>query len=101
MENNLMDKNWQEYDPKWLLELAQQQIPNEIQVIESLKKCTSCFQRSKAYIYFVDGSNPNQKDAAWQFDRNVILEDKKLGTIILDVLEGNKVGGVEFLKYLR
>jgi hypothetical protein len=30
-----------------------------------------------------------------------MLEDKKYGTIVLDVLKDDKIGGVEFLKYVK
>lgn len=96
-----MSKRWEPYNPQWLVELTQQQMPEEKEVIDSLGRCTSCLKSSRAYIYFVDGSNPNQKGSAWQFQRNIRLEDKKFGTIILDILKGNEVGGIEFLKYLK
>ena len=36
-----------------------------------------------------------------EFEENITLEDKKNGTIILDVLKGNKIGGIKFLKFLK
>jgi hypothetical protein len=37
----------------------------------------------------------------WQFDHNVILTDETEGTLVLDILKGNRVGGIEFLKRLK
>ena len=88
------------YDPSWLIKIAKEQIPEETEIIESMNKCTSGFWESRAYIYFVDRQNANEEGSEWQFDRNIMLTDKKKGEIILDILIGNKIGGIEFLKYL-
>jgi hypothetical protein len=36
----------------------------------------------------------------WQFDENIILEDLERGDLVLDILTGQRVGGVEFLAEL-
>jgi hypothetical protein len=33
----------------------------------------------------------------WQFEENIILEDPERGDLVLDILKGQRVGGVEFL----
>jgi hypothetical protein len=94
-------KKWEKYNPDWLVQLAIDQIPESIEIIESLRSTKKASQDSQAYIYFVDGTNPNQSDSEWQFEENVILEDKKLGTIELKILKNNQVGGIEFLKCIK
>ena len=91
---------WETYDAEWLIKIAEEQIPEEIEIINSLKSIKKGSWESRAYIYFVDPSNPNEPGSKWQFNENICLKDKKKGEVILDILEGNVVGGVEFLKYL-
>lgn len=95
-----MNKKWKIYNPDWIVEIAEEQISERLEIIEGLKNCTKAKRESRAYIYFVNGKNPNQENSEWQFKENIILEDKKEGTIILDILKGDIIGGVEFLKYL-
>lgn len=96
-----MNKKWETYNPQWIVDIAEEQIPDKTEIITALSKCVKAKSESKAYIYFVNGDNPNEPNSEWQFQENITLEDKKNGTIILDVLKGNKIGGVEFLKYLK
>ena len=95
-----MKIKWEAYDPDWLVQLAKEEIPEELLIIENLKKCTSCFKESKAYYYFVESKNPNHPNDNWQFDRNVMLHSKKKGIIILDILKEDQIGGIEFLSRL-
>ncbi len=95
-----MNKKWEPYNSQWLVDIAQKHIPDEPEIIAALSKCVKARVESKAYIYFVDPDNANQSNSEWQFEKNIVLEDKKHGTIVLDVLKGNKIGGVEFLKFL-
>lgn len=96
-----MNKKWETYNPEWLVDLAKEQIPDKPKIISALSNCVKAKRESRAYIYFVSGDNPNQPNSEWQFEENILLEDKKIGTIVLDVLKGNKIGGIELLKYLK
>lgn len=91
---------WENYNPDWLVEAAQEQIPEEKVIIHNLKKCIMCFKESKAYHYFILPKNPNEPNSDWQFDENILLRDTKHGDIVLDILKGKVIGGIEFLKYL-
>ena len=93
----MADGNWDPFDPTWLVHLAEANRPGERQIAQSLAQCRRCCQRSVAYWYFVDASNPNRPGSEWQFDRNVLLEDRELGRLVLDVLKDGRIGGVEFL----
>ena len=95
-----MNKKWEAYNPQWIVDIAKEQIPDKTEIITALSKCLKAKSESKAYIYFANGDNPNGPNSEWQFQENITLEDKKNGTIVIDVLKGNKIGGVEFLKYL-
>jgi len=95
-----MKVKWEKYNPDWLIEEAKKQIPEEVDIIKNLQRCTSCLKESKAYYYFVFSENPNESGSNWQFDGNIMLHDTIHGDIVLDILKGKTIGGIEFLKYL-
>ena len=92
--------NWAPDDPSLTRSLATKQLPGETWLPKALAACRRCRWESRAYAYFVDGSNPNQQGSDWQFVKNLRLSDPKEGAIILDVLVGNRIGGVEFVDRL-
>jgi hypothetical protein len=77
---------WRPYDPTWLVALAKVQTP---ELAEALARCTQAQEECPAYFLFVD-------PATWSFDRNVILDDRREGELVLDVMTDDRVGGVEF-----
>lgn len=83
------------YDPAWLVELARAQHPDRPALAEALARCTRAVEESRAYLRFVQADAP-----AWRFRENVRLHHPREGTLVLDVLEGGRIGGVEFLKRL-
>ena len=85
----------------WIADLLTEQYSEETEIIENLKKCQEGFWKNRAYLEFVSSDNPNERDSEWQFEKNIVLEDKLEGTIILDILVENQIGGIEFLKYLE
>jgi len=96
-----MKIKWEAYDPDWLVKIALEQIPIETEVINSIRKCRKGFWESRAYVYFVNPENANEPNAEWQFGQNLILKDKKKGEIVLDILKDNRLGGIEFKKYVK
>jgi hypothetical protein len=50
-----------------------------------------------AYVGYVSRANPNQPGADWQFEVNVVLTRAVLGMVVLDILEGDRLGGIEFV----
>ena len=92
--------SWQPYDPSWLVRLAREHYPEVPWLATALEKCTRCKIKSKAYVCFVDPTNANQLGADWQFAENIVLEDPEHGDIVIDVLENQRIGGVEFLDQL-
>jgi hypothetical protein len=43
----------------------------------------------------VNPDNPNKAGSEWQFETNILLEHPSEGTLVLDVLKGQRIGGVE------
>ena len=91
---------WEAYDPRWLVKLAEEQHPDRPWLANALARCTRCHWERRKYVYFVDPSRPNQPGSAWQFESNLSLEAARGGPLILDILTGQRVGGVELLKRL-
>lgn len=87
--------SWQPYNPEWLVALASAQQPNEVWLPAALRQCQQARPETPAYIHFVEPSS-----SAWKFERNVVLESEEHGTLVLDVLEGHMIGGLEFLNRL-
>ncbi len=85
------------YDIELIVNLLKLQHPEETEVAMNIELCREGYWKSKAYIHFVASIKPNQLGSKWQFDRNIILEDESEGTIVIDVLMGNEIGGIEFV----
>ncbi len=92
-----MKMKWEKYDPEWLAKLAEEQHPKMPWLPDALRQCRKYLIRSEAYYYFVSGKNANKPGAEWQFDYNILLYDPVEGGLVLDILKGRRVGGVEFL----
>lgn len=93
--------HWEPYDPNWLIELAREQHPDAPWLPEALAKCTRCSRQSGANIYFVDFARPNEPGSEWQFEANLELHSATEGWIVLDILVGHRVGGVEFVDRIK
>jgi len=53
-------------------------------------------------MYFIDGRTyANQPGSEWQFERNMELHSPTEGWIVLDILKGQRVGGVEFVSRIK
>jgi hypothetical protein len=88
---------WEAYDPTWLVELAREQVPEEPWLPDALSTCRRAWRRSAACTYFVDPTNPNKPGSDWQFDANIVVEHPTEGTLVLDVLKDQRIGGFETL----
>ena len=88
---------WKDYDPAWLVRAAKQVIDEYPWLPEKLNECVSAKMESRYYTRFVDAKNPNQPGSDWQFRENITLDETEHGEVVLDVLEGNRIGGVEFM----
>ena len=92
--------DWKSYDPTWLVELAKEQLPEETWLPAALAACTMARQESAAYIHFVTRADPEEPGSEWQVQTDFTLKHPTEGELVLDILEGNRVGGVEFVAKL-
>ena len=90
---------YKEYDPGWLVEAAKPYGEEYPWSEESLTKCILA-KDGGVYVHFVDSSRPNKPGSEWQFKENIVIEDTLRGDVILDVLTGNRIGGVEMFSEL-
>jgi hypothetical protein len=84
------------YNPDWLVALAKRQHPDKPWLAEAFARCRVVVKRTKYIIHFIDPKNANQVGAEWQFETNLWLEDPVEGNLVVDVLKGQRVGGLEF-----
>jgi hypothetical protein len=85
------------YDPTWLVDLARASRPGEPWLAEALARCTRVVEESRAYLRFA-GPDDDGPDA--RFEKNLVLHHAREGELVLDVLAGGRIGGIEFLKRL-
>ena len=93
----MRELSWEPFDPTWLADAAEAQLPGNPEIAHAIRDCHRCFKRSVAGWYFVDPSNANRPGAAWQFARNICIDGGDYGQLVLDVLKDGRIGGVEFL----
>ena len=84
------------YDPDWLVEAARQVEQEYPWLPMALAACTESVENGWLYVRFITSKRANKPGSEWQFRESVILEDTVHGDVIVDVLEGNRIGGVEF-----
>lgn len=97
---NFWKRRWKDYDPSWLIDLALEQHPDKPWLPKSLLECTRASRKNDYYIYFISSHRANQKGSEWQFKEYITLVDPIQGELILDVLEGDRIGGIEFYSAL-
>lgn len=88
-----MTRKERPYDPGWLVEFARQAASEYPWLPAALEKCTSGVWTDRAYIRFVPTGD-------WGVVENIVLDDTPEGDIVLDVLEGQRIGGIEYLSRL-
>lgn len=72
----------------WLVTLAREEHPGEAWLPAALERCTRAREDGRAYLCF-------EEFEPGEFERNLMLEH-----LVLDVLRGGRVGGVELLRRL-
>jgi len=87
-------------DIQELIDLIASGLPEHSHLRSNLESAKDGQWESKAYYRFVDSVNANKSGANWQFKENIIFEHSKYGTIVLDILEGEYLGGIEFIKFI-
>jgi hypothetical protein len=89
------------FDPRTLIEAVRAQAPEFPWLPEVLDQCGVGLWESRAYVRYVDSRNANQAGADWQFETNVVLSHEVLGTVVLDILKDNRLGGIEFVDKIQ
>lgn len=85
------------YDPSWIVKLAENQYPDDENLIEALKKCKIVVGFCECGCgdpYFID---PNSKE--WDFDDNLELLREDDIPIILDIMKDGRVGSLEICEW--
>ncbi len=85
------------FEPMMLIEAVREQAREFSWLPDALMKCGRGEWESRAYVAYVSQSNPNQPGSDWQFETNVLLFHDKFGMVVLDILKGNRLGGIEFV----
>jgi len=93
-----MKKEWNPYDPTWLVTLARTYFREDPVLAQSLSQCKMAFIPNDKKVYFVDNIAPNQPGSEWQIDTNILVETPH-GTLIFDRLKDGRIGGVELVLY--
>ena len=75
-------------------------LPEDSIVKRNLESINSGKWKNKAYYQFIDSTHSNTPGSKWIFKENIILEHPKSGTIVLDILEKDQLGGIEFIKLI-
>ncbi len=90
-----------EFQIEQIIELLREQEPDRLDLIEELEKSEKKKWIRQPYIYFVSAERPNQPGSEWQFEENIVLEHESEGTIVLDILKGGRIGGIEFVSQIK
>jgi hypothetical protein len=85
------------FDPRMLISAVKEQAPEFPWLPYALEHCGVGIWRSRAYVQYVSSHNPNQPGSDWQFEVNVVLNHDQLGMVVLDILKGDQLGGIEFV----
>ena len=82
------------FDPSGLPELARAKFPKLPWLPEALQACTTQWRRNKLYTYFLE---PITRRSVWDFAGTLFMDCPVRGGLAIDILKGNRVGGIEFL----
>ena len=95
MTSNITDN--QNLDMQAIIAFVQEQYPDRQDLIAGLQNSTGGHWKGKAYYQFVESTNANQRDAEWQHDDCIVVDE---ANIVIDLLKDGRIGGIEFLSLL-
>ena len=80
---------WIPYDPSWLIDLVERELPDERWLLEALAQCTATRELGEGYVQFKcpGGRHGTRTQLAF--------ESPTVGWIVLDVFGGNRIGSLE------
>jgi hypothetical protein len=82
----------------WIFDLVKEQEPERLDVITQLENIGNIKWIRQPYITFVPTENPNQFNL--EYDDNVVLNHPTEGTIVIDILKGGRIKGIEFISQI-
>lgn len=85
----------------YIIKLAEEQLQDSPDIIETLRNCKDGYWSSNAYYKFVDSRNANQPGAEWQYDESIALEQADKPDLVLDILKDGRIGGIEFIEFIQ
>ncbi len=88
------------FEPSQLVNVAMEQAPDFPWLPHALATCSAGQWRGSAYIAYVPSDRPNHPGSEWQFETCVVLEHETLGQVVVDILQGQRIGGIEFVDRL-
>ena len=88
----LYSQRTKKFDSGWLVDLAEEQYPEDIELHNALRNCKTIKGN-----HFVSPKNPNQPGAEWQFDKSITLQHPEMNDIVIDILKDGRVGSIEYL----
>lgn len=88
----------QSFDIASLVPILLEKYPDCEWIKSQLKNSNIVKWQSAAYCYLVEPSDqPNTKGSTWQFKHNLDISHPDFWIVVIDVLKGNKIGGIEFV----
>jgi RNA polymerase II subunit A small phosphatase-like protein len=85
------------FEPRMLIEDALAQAPEFAWLPAALAHCGPGEWKSRAYVHYVSSVDPNQPGSDWQFKNSVVIDHRIFGEVVIDILQGDRIGGVEFI----
>src|SRR5687768_12167991 len=89
---------WKPYDPAWPVRLARLRMPCDVSLPHGLARRALARRKSDRYFHFVGEGHPDPASRDWDFVWTEVLENAGFGPakgdVAVDVLEGNRVGGI-------
>lgn len=78
-------------DPTGLPELALAKCPAHPWIVEALRTCTVRRKEDDLYSHFID---PATRRTEWRFARTLMLDCPVRGGLAIDLLDGERIGGI-------
>jgi hypothetical protein len=85
------------FDPQMLIDDARAQAPECPWLPDALARCGTGKWKSSAYLHYVSSIDPNRPNSQWQFKTSVVINHRTLGMVVIDILQGDRIGGIEFV----
>lgn len=88
------------FDPQMLIDEARATAPQFPWLPVALSNCGAGEWESRAYVRYVSAVAPNRPESECEFIASVTIQHRLLGMVVIDILQGNRIGGIEFVERL-